>query len=477
MYLRHRLSLQAQAQHPPPPSKGDRQALFKRCAETVNDPEHYLRLWFLGAPTANIKRLSVKEFYLWSFFNKGGPPGEDNSELDQYVTATEDMLGREIEPGRGEAECLRLTIDRVHTMHRPLIWYLIVGFVDTITFCRLRYYGFQFSRTSLSSLLKLFPMRPVALLAQHRSPAAGLSYWYRPHTSSNELPVLFIHGIGIGLHPYVDFLADLNRASGTSDRRTRKPNEQVGIIALEIMPISFRLTSPIPTKDELCTQIQCILAYHGWADHTLVSDSYGTAISTYLLKDPRTSPQINSLVLIDPITFLLHLPDVAYNFTRRQPIQANEHQLYYFASMDPGVAHSLGRMFSWSECILWKEELEGRRLTVSLAERDLIVNTDAVKRYLAGDSSEQCEADGYSDDIPSDTHPEESLLNASVSSSSRVLWRAKPWSGKGLDVIWHQGTDHAQVFESRDIYGRLVEIIREYCRTREPKGHNLAGSR
>ncbi|KAK1036955.1 transcription elongation factor spt5, partial [Friedmanniomyces endolithicus] len=112
MYLRHRLSLQAQAQHPPPPSKGDRQALFKRCAETVNDPEHYLRLWFLGAPTANIKRLSVKEFYLWSFFNKGGPPGEDNSELDQYVTATEDMLGREIEPGRGEAECLRLTIDR-----------------------------------------------------------------------------------------------------------------------------------------------------------------------------------------------------------------------------------------------------------------------------------------------------------------------------------------------------------------------------
>ncbi|KAK0253756.1 hypothetical protein LTR35_018352, partial [Friedmanniomyces endolithicus] len=121
------------------------------------------------------------------------------------------------------------------------------------------------------------------------------------------------------------------------------------------------------------------------------------------------------------------------------------------------------------------EELEGRRVTVSLAERDLIVNTDAVKRYLAGDSSEQCEADGYSDDIPSNTHPEESLLNweavrpyASVSSSSRVLWRAKPWRGKGLDVMWHQDTDHAQVFESRDKYGRLIEIIREYCRTREP---------
>ncbi|KAK0958704.1 hypothetical protein LTR54_018501, partial [Friedmanniomyces endolithicus] len=57
--------------------------------------------------------------------------------------------------------------------------------------------------------------------------------------------------------------------------------------------------------------------------------------------------------------------------------------------MDPGVAHSLARTFFWSECILWKEELEGRRVTVSLAERDLIVNTDAVKRYLAGDSSEQ----------------------------------------------------------------------------------------
>ena len=67
----------------------------------------------------------MKEFFLWAFFNRGGTPGEDEDELDEYIDATEKLLGRPIEEGRGKALCLRLTLDRVSMLHRSLIWYTV----------------------------------------------------------------------------------------------------------------------------------------------------------------------------------------------------------------------------------------------------------------------------------------------------------------------------------------------------------------
>jgi hypothetical protein len=57
-------------------------------------------------------------------------------------------------------------------------------------------------------------------------------------------------------------------------------------------------------------------------------------------------------MLINLITILLHLSNVVYNFTRRKPVTANEHQLYYFASMNMGISHTLARQFFWSDVIL-----------------------------------------------------------------------------------------------------------------------------
>jgi len=79
----------------------------------------------LDAPAVEIKRDNLKEFFLWAFFNRGGPPGEDDDELEEYIVATEDLIGRKIEPGRGNAQCLRLTLDKVDMLHRTLAWYSV----------------------------------------------------------------------------------------------------------------------------------------------------------------------------------------------------------------------------------------------------------------------------------------------------------------------------------------------------------------
>lgn len=314
-------------------------------------------------------------------------------------------------------------------------------------------------------------------------------YWHRPHTSKTKLPILFVHGIGIGLYPYVKFLAELNSQEGLEDGG---PDDQVGIIALELMPVSFRITHSALRRDDLCKEVAAILAYHNYSKVVLVSHSYGTVISTHLLQHPATQNSIGPIVLIDPVSILLHLPDVAYNFTRRVPYHANEHQLYYFASMDMGVSHTLARNFFWIENVLWKKDLVGMNVTVSLSGRDLIVRTDAVGRYLTSITPDEPESKtsrspSNSSTVLIDLETEESDLaqnhadvkdtetNGVTGISEQIedtdpselqdvdAWKRQPWKGEGTEVIWFDGLDHAQVFDKAATRRPLVRAIKTYC--------------
>jgi pimeloyl-ACP methyl ester carboxylesterase len=160
--------------------------------------------------------------------------------------------------------------------------------------------------------------------------------------------VLFIHGIGIGLYPYTTFLRDLDRELETG----ATADNEVGIIALEVMPISSRITHPALEKDVMIMEIMGILQYHGWCKFVLVSHSYGSIIAAHLLKSDQIAALIGPTVFIDPVSFLLHLPDVAYNFIARRPARANEYQLWYFGTKDLGVAHTLAKRFSWTDNII-----------------------------------------------------------------------------------------------------------------------------
>src|SRR4051812_1545803 len=111
--------------------------------------------------------------------------------------------------------------------------------VDTVTAIRLRLAGFMLFRTHLRSALSVFPPRLASLTTRSISSASDLSYWYRPHTSRTRLPILFIHGIGIGLYPYVEFFNEIDKHDPLSAQ-----DGHVGIIAIELMPISFRITGP-----------------------------------------------------------------------------------------------------------------------------------------------------------------------------------------------------------------------------------------
>jgi pimeloyl-ACP methyl ester carboxylesterase len=317
--------------------------------------------------------------------------------------------------------------------------------------------GFHFYRLSFASFLTLFPFRPVSLITRYRSSAKHLSYWYRPHTSTTRLPILFIHGIGIGLYPYTGFLSDIN--SPIHDP-TSSGDGHVGILAVEIMPISFRITHSTLDKDEFCTELRRILDEHNYDRFVLVSHSYGSIISSFIMADQILRSKVASALLVDPVSFLLHTPNVAYNFTVRQPQHANEWQLWYFASKDPGVAHALGRRFFWTQNVIWKKDVEafvndGRRLTVSLGGKDLIVNTEAVGQYLTNSSTNR--EGGFGVGARYGNKDCISLC------STEDAWKQREWKGNGLDVLWFKHLDHGQAFDKNGARASLVRVVQNYC--------------
>lgn len=284
----------------------------------------------------------------------------------------------------------------------------------------------------------MIPSRFVSLIGKPSQPPTKIPYWFRKHTAKHRLPVLFIQGVGIGMYAYMSFLTQLKQ-----DLTTSEYEGEVGIIAVEILSISARICSPALTLDEMRGEIDTILKKHGWREFVLVGHSYGTAIASNILRHPHFHGRVRGAVLMDPICFLLHLPDVAYNFTRRRPTRASEAMLHYFSSRDMMISHTFARRFFWSQAILWREDVERIPLTVTLSGRDIIVPTNAVWNYLTDTSA---------------------APNVSRNEDGRDYSReqTKQWSNGLLNVLWFDQYNHADMFDSKGTVRGVIGVIREY---------------
>jgi pimeloyl-ACP methyl ester carboxylesterase len=456
-FLWYRRHLQREAVHPPLRSREMRKQLVTQVAAEVHNVDKFLSGWFRGADPKDIGREGLKGFLNWVFW-EGRVTEDDAEEMEEYLQVVEKLAGHKFPEGQGRAKALRLTLDPIEMDVRCLTWYATVMLVEHVTFVRFWIAGFSYRRTRVAGPWVL-PPRPATLLAGDRSPAKSLSYWYRPHTSKTHLPVLFIHGIGIGLYPYVDTLEAIAKQSGDA------ADGDVGVLAIELLPICSRLTQPILQREAFIAQITTILDTHNYTHFVLASHSYGSVFSTYLLTHEALTSRIRATVLIDPVTILLHMPDVAFNFTVRQPRTANEWQLWYFASKDPGTSHTLGRHFFWNENCLWKSRIDelverGMRFTVSLASRDLIVDTGAVAQYLLHDD--------VPDPVVKDNGGTHMKLETHGKGAKDEAWKTEPWVGHGLEVLWCEDLDHAQVFDDANARRRLLRVVAEYTKVEKP---------
>ncbi|EIW51855.1 uncharacterized protein TRAVEDRAFT_24907 [Trametes versicolor FP-101664 SS1] len=377
--------------------------------------------WFFSSVPDDIKRENMIEWLLWALFgtHREGLQDEWAEEIQGYLQKMESLLGRKIEEGWDQTvRCMKVSLDPVDAIHRPLVWYFIVATVDTITAVQMRRAGFR--HYTSGHCTSCFPPRAFTAFS-NKAPHPDLVYWLRPHRSTTKDPILFLHGIGrlqIGLWPYVPFFTDLVTA-----------DPDVGIIAIENLSISMRISPPPLSREAMLEALTELLDAHGCERVVVAAHSYGTVVAAHVMRDPALCARVSAWLLIDPIPFLLHLPAVAYNFVYRAPRRANEWQLWYFASRDPDVARALARHFFWAENVLWKEDLVGRDVAVVLSGKDQIVDAAEVRRYLTGEEDAEIEF---------------------------------AWRKDGLEVLYYPELDHSKVFDTKELRRPLVEIVQRF---------------
>lgn len=212
----------------------------------------------------------------------------------------------------------------------------------------------------------------------------------------------------------------------------------------------MRVTEQALDRHTITSEIGKILRHHGWSGQVvLAAHSYGTMIAAELIHGSGTRSIEGPLCLIDPVTLSIHMGEVPINFIYRKPKLASEHQLNYFACRELGTAHAITRRFDWSQMVLWKEEIRDRKVTVLLSGKDIILGSERLGNYLASD--------------PSLWKPSSSQTDEDTGS-----WKSRKWRGDGLDILWYNELNHAEVFDTKRDMEPLVEAIACYAKNDPP---------
>ncbi|THG99314.1 hypothetical protein EW026_g3004 [Hermanssonia centrifuga] len=319
------------------------------------DFRNYLRTWFGRVPWSSLRKREVYAWLHWSIFNapfatlESLPQARQNV-LREVLEMIEKRAGSPIPNGSNpEIKPLLLTLDPVSIAWRPLIWYAGVALSN---YYRRRHFKSKWN----------------AKIATYN----GLEYILRipPRWSaeSGQRPIVFLHGLGLGLTQYSMFLSHLLQA--VNDLPVLIPLQPH--VSQEIFHPRF--LKPM-SRHESAAALAGLLQELGWvkgrdedgdivqedapAGVTVVSHSNGSFLHAWMLK---AYPEMATRsCFVDPVTFCSWEGDLCYNFIYRPCTNGLELVMKYFVGAELGVANFLQRHFDWNANSLWYEEIPNAR--------------------------------------------------------------------------------------------------------------------
>ena len=307
-----------------------------------------------AAHVAEICRGNLAEWMAWAFFHctPEEVPAQRRHELVQLVDEGARWAGVDFPTGYNQhVQAMRLTMDPIPSEHRPLVYYIVTALaMPIVNTYNLEKLGFQ----------------------RHRS--GTLWYWLRRgrgKSAGSQPPIVFCHGVGVNLLPYVHFINEV----------LRQVSRGRDIFLVSLPHISMRIKEDVPSSAEMVACLRDMLL--SW-DHTsahFVGHSFGSIVVAWMCRNAKDTVAVATF--LDPVCFLLIKPDVCYNFMYRQPETATQLLMHYFVARELYIAHSLSRNFFWYQNLLWPEELQAPCM-VMLSGEDSIVPAHSVRRYLTG---------------------------------------------------------------------------------------------
>ncbi|KAJ3372093.1 hypothetical protein GGF31_002355 [Allomyces arbusculus] len=293
----------------------------------------WLSGWFFGANPCEVKHDNLKEWFAWAFFNRhlNEMSPEEEKEVDEMADYLEEQTGLYLERGYDpKIKCIRLNLDAKRVKWRSAIFYSITTLLNMSLLLGFRLMGYTNIASSDGSLIMHLPK---TLAARKSDP-----------TRATPPPILFIHGLGVGIMPYLPFLI---YTAWTTGRPIAFLN--VPCVSLRVFP------GPPPTPAGMNAFVQKIWDEYNVPKTTVVGHSLGTSFTSWLVKDATTLDKVvDAAVFFDPVCFGLCMFDVAYNFIYKTPQTYAQLFIRYFAGRDGNIANCLYRDFWWFENIIYR---------------------------------------------------------------------------------------------------------------------------
>ncbi len=342
----------------------NRRRLFAECLASMERPQEFVTNWFGdGVSMDDICRGNFEDFVSWSIFYKDASalsPAE-YVEMEGYVDQFEKSVGHPLKDGHnGAIKCYKFTFEPVESIHRPLCYYAATHGVAQrlVAPAAMRLMGFSGRNTEFQSF-DVYVRRGTA-----KADSAAVA------------PIVFVHGIGIGLPLYFQFLRTLLATVG--------PERDV--IVLELSCISQQIF-PKPLLPELFVEDCCQLlgpymptdgGDSAGTGAVFLGHSYGCFCLSWVAK--RAPRLVRSLGFLDPGSFCLHDSTTLRAVVYKQPHTDQETLFYYYMRSELFFNNHLRRDFRWQDNHLSLSEIpEGCRTLVVLSEKDEIMPVQAVK--------------------------------------------------------------------------------------------------
>ena len=250
------------------------------------------------------------------------------------------MWGFRFPPGHTSSiSFMAHTREALRCLHHPLFFYAWGAAVGTMSGLVLRSWGLKVCTRSVCAAFCLTPGCVKSVGGDSRvggwqrfsTEGRRMHYWYRgdPTEEGEEgEAVVFLHGLGVGITPYLSFLDMLSKSTHGK------------LVVVELPYVGLQFAPSVPTADEVVEELERIHTRHGVGRACYLGHSYGSLIianvspshATCRLPPPPLTPltlsgvfqmvrthseRVSSLGLADPVCFLLCLPDVVFNFVYR----------------------------------------------------------------------------------------------------------------------------------------------------------------
>jgi len=372
------------------------------------------------------------EDWVAHFWFRGSVPEDLSSrerlELQRMVDMLLKSAGIECPPGRNpQVTAYRIFSEPLPVIHRPLFLYL-----------------------GTSLVCPVLAQQVMVMFGFQRERVGGLYYWYRPPRDGvpsrldiagpKRTPLVFLHGLGIGLVPYCLFIRRLSRRHSGD---------------LYVPELRFLAMAPwenVPSAREVVAQLQDMLAANSHAAAHFMGHSFGTIVIGWLLKMSRKS--VICTTFMDPPQLFLMKSDCIHNIMNWAPLSCFAMICRFMVFRELFTVNLLCRNFYWEQCSTWPEEFCVPTV-IALAEEDHIVSSFFVRRLL----EHECEARERNKIMQKGMLGDHIGVGAHESKLHVESQNTEP-----IDILWCEGFFHGEILCDRAAAEKLfAKCVRMVC--------------